>query len=340
MIITSRYASNKLLGVVKHNLRTHRGYGSPPIFYWYRNVIEAIKLIDNGNVVKEGEYKQPLEKSLGDVFYYVRYANNEPIYIIYDFQFNTSAIRLYTNRARLSSIGVNLSSRPLFTSPSYKPLRSVNIGYGIICSEYQDGSIWLSYKGTSLNTQFDRMLKKFCIWKDGIYAIFERDGVKYKLFSNGTTQMVNENFRRTIRLTETQFMEIVTECITKIIKETSDVSKKEFKFKQLGNYTTIDGEWMIMPHKGLEMFDRVQDVRMYDNNLFKGTNKYETIVLFRDVDSMKYFYAKIIPIKGLKEIKWQPLHKEEVPRIILDDLKTINPQGHEPFLHAQHKKGA
>ena len=77
----------------------------------------------------------------------------------------------------------------------------------------------------------------------------------------------SKHISKTIRLTETEFKQMLVECITKIINETSNVSKKEFKCKQLGNYTAIDGEWMIMPYKGLEMFDRVQDVRMYDNNL-------------------------------------------------------------------------
>ena len=219
MVIISRKAANKLFETVERNLRFHSGYGSPPIHYWFRNVIEAIKLISNVDKINVGSYQQPLEKSLGEVFYSVDYVSNEVVYLITDFDFNISTIRQYLNRTRLSQRGIDVSSRPLFTSTTYKPISTVNIGYGIECSKFQDGSIWLSYKGASLNTQFDRMLKKFCRWKDGVYAIFEKDGVKYKLFSNGATQMINENFRRTIRLTETQFEEMLIDCITKIIKE-------------------------------------------------------------------------------------------------------------------------
>ena len=63
------------------------------------------------------------------------------------------------------------------------------------------------------------MLKKFCRWRDGIYAVFEKDGVRYKLFRNDTVQRINENRQQTIRLTEAQFKRVLTECITKIINE-------------------------------------------------------------------------------------------------------------------------
>ena len=219
MIEISNAASYKLFDTLKRNLHPHSGYDSPPIFYWFRNVVEAIKLIDYGNGVKEGDYSLSLENSLGDVFYSVRYINKEVIYIITNFKFYASTIRQYIDRAKLSQQGVDLSSRPLYTSPSYKPIKMVNIGYKIICSEYQDGSIRLTYNGTPLKSQFDKMVKKFCKWRDGIYAIFEKDGVRYKLFRNDTVQRINENRQQTIRLTKAQFKRILTECITKIINE-------------------------------------------------------------------------------------------------------------------------
>ncbi|MBD5251967.1 MAG: hypothetical protein HDS49_02890 [Bacteroides sp.] len=219
MVILSNYAINVLFRTVRHNLSPHQGYDAPPIYYWFRNVIEAIKLVDNGNEAKEGNYNQSLENKLGIVSYSVRYANSKVIYIITDFKFNGSTIRQYKNRVKLSRRGVDLSSRSLYTSPSYKPTESVNIGYGIICDKYENGKIWLSYKGTSLETQFDKMLKKFCKWRDGMYAIFEKDGIRYKLFPNRTVQMMKEERQRTIRLTETQFKQMLVECITKIIKE-------------------------------------------------------------------------------------------------------------------------
>ena len=124
MIIIKNNASRKIFDTVEHNLQPHGGYGSPPIYYWLRNVVEAIKLIDYGDDVKEGDYSLSLENSLGDVFYSVRHTNNEAIYIITNFKFNNSAIRQYKNRVASSMQGVNLSSRSLYSSPSNKPINT------------------------------------------------------------------------------------------------------------------------------------------------------------------------------------------------------------------------
>ena len=43
MVILSKYAINALFKIVRHNLTPHQGYDAPPIYYWFRNVIEAIK---------------------------------------------------------------------------------------------------------------------------------------------------------------------------------------------------------------------------------------------------------------------------------------------------------
>ena len=100
--------------------------------------------------------------------------------------------------------------------------------------------------------------------------------------------------------------------------------------KKVGDYTAIDGQWWNgWPH-GLEHKGKVQDVRMYDR--LHDVETIDTIGLFRRCDNMKFFYAKIIPINGTKETKWKVMKISEVPQIILDDLKTINPQGHKPLL--------
>lgn len=57
----SNAASYKLFDTVERNLQPHSGYDSPPIFYWFRNVVEAIKLMDYGNEAEEGNYCLSLE---------------------------------------------------------------------------------------------------------------------------------------------------------------------------------------------------------------------------------------------------------------------------------------
>ena len=50
------------------------------------------------------------------------------------------------------------------------------------------------------------------------------------------------------------------------------------------------------------------------------------------LNNLKYFYARIIPIKGTNKTKWEQIKLIEVPDIIKKDFTTINPQGHEPYL--------
>ena len=93
MIEISNEASRKLFDTVERNLNPHSGYGSPPIHYWFRNVIEAIKLIGYENGVKEGNYQESLENSLGRVYYSIDYIGNDIVCLITDFDFNISTIR-------------------------------------------------------------------------------------------------------------------------------------------------------------------------------------------------------------------------------------------------------
>ena len=155
----------------------------------------------------------------------------------------------------------------------------------------------------------------------------------YKKDPNSWWYIVEGKEQNLIRLTESQLDRLIETYVKTILQESSSkTEKKKYKGqKQLGNYTAIDGMWMIMRPKGLDIFGRIQDVRMYDNDLFKGTDHYETIVLFRHVESMTFFYAKIVPNKKSNIVNWAPIHVEEVPKIIVDDLKTINPKGHQPY---------
>lgn len=117
MIEIDDYADSNLFSVVGANVGRTRNYGSPPIHYWYRNVVEALRLIDDGFDKEEGSYKEPLEKSLGDVSFDVRYIGNEAIYIVTDFDFNFATIRSYLRRARTSrSTSTTRSNTSLYIS--------------------------------------------------------------------------------------------------------------------------------------------------------------------------------------------------------------------------------
>ncbi len=101
--------------------------------------------------------------------------------------------------------------------------------------------------------------------------------------------------------------------------------------KKIGKWNVLEGDWWDAYPHGLENKGSVQKARMYDNSELTG-DKFETYALFRRISNRKFFYAKIIPIKGSKDTKWKAVPRNEVPQEILNDLKTINPQGHEPYL--------
>lgn len=126
-----------------------------------------------------------------------------------------------------------------------------------------------------------------------------------------------------IRLTESQFRQILVESISAVLNE----EKCE---KKVGDYTALDGQWMLMVYDGIENKGRVQDIRMYDNDLFRGKENFDTILLFRRQDNLKFFYARIVPV-GEHGVKFESIPLKDVPKIIKDDFKTINPLGRVPY---------
>ena len=143
-----------------------------------------------------------------------------------------------------------------------------------------------------------------------------------KINNKGLNESINKNI---IHLTSSDLKRIIKESVKRIIQE-----QESHTSKVVGEYNVIEGGWWDGLPYGLESKGAVQDIRMYD----KRTNDdmVETIALFRRCDNLKYFYARIIPIKGTNKTKWEQIKLIEVPDIIKKDFTTINPQGHEPYL--------
>ena len=118
--------------------------------------------------------------------------------------------------------------------------------------------------------------------------------------------------------------------LEELTKDQNDGLVGSEKIKKVGQYTAIDGSWWDGYPHGLEMKGAVQDVRMYDQ--LHSDGRIDTIALFRRCDNRKFFYARIVPIDGSKETKWEPIPLSSVPKIIRQDIQTINPSGHEPYL--------
>lgn len=171
-----------------------------------------------------------------------------------------------------------------------------------------------------------------CYWSDGytpmtwcftLYLLPQQKIVAIMAFTCKENKPGVKEGRNTVRLTEGELIEVISDGVKMVLKE---VSKKT-----VGEYTVINGySWTAYPH-GLESKGGVIKIRMYDRNGEECKENFETYGLFRRVDNLKFFYAKIVPIENSKETKWAAVSRINVPKVILDDFKTINPREHEPF---------
>lgn len=197
------------------------------------------------------------------------------------------------------------------------------IGYKIIAHQAEDGYVYLYKNGQQLpNYRFNKIESNFRQHKNGeIYAIGLYGDKKFKITLDGIAHSLQES----------KLQKIIAETISKVLLEYQTNRRTKFDTRKLGVYNVVDGQWWDgVPH-GLEHKGLVQDVRMYDKQTNDKT--FKTIGLFRRCDNNKYFYAQIVPIaNGCKDTKWEPLPLSKVPSIIKDDIRSINPQGHEPYL--------
>lgn len=172
-----------------------------------------------------------------------------------------------------------------------------------------------------------------CYWRDGytpmtwcftLYLLPQQKLVAIMAFTYKENKPGVKESRNTVRLTESELKEIIAESVKTVLKEMEEKTVEE--------YTVINGcSWTSYPH-GLESKGGVIKIRMYDRNREECKNNFETYGLFRRVDNLKFFYAKIVPIENTKETKWVAVPRNKLPKAILDDFKTINPLEHEPFL--------
>ena len=213
----------------------------------------------------------------------------------------------------------NTSPFTTYTKGKISSNEWVSIRYGITAYRAEDGYIYLYKNGQKLpNYRFNEIIKPFYKYQNGeIYAIGLYGSKQFKITLDGIARA----------LAESKITKIVRNTVSKILSEATN--KPQVK-ERLGEWVCIDGLWWDGTPHGLESKGLVQDVRMYDKQTDNDT--FETIALFRRCDNRKFFYAQIIPIENSKETKWEPLPLNKVPSIIKDDIKSINPQGHESYL--------
>lgn len=125
MIFITKNANNTLIEILTDNLHISHDYGSPPIFYWYRNIIAESKNIENCNYLRKGDYKYRLGQSLGVAYVKCEYIGRKRILIITDYDINVKALfswgKQNKNGGLITKIKKNYQSKP-YRKLTTKPL--------------------------------------------------------------------------------------------------------------------------------------------------------------------------------------------------------------------------
>ena len=91
MVVVTKEASSKLFSIVKKYVGKDLINQPPDIFYWYRNVMWEIEVIETYDV-KDGYHRYNMENAVGVIHYISTHINNCDVILVTDFDFNRDAI--------------------------------------------------------------------------------------------------------------------------------------------------------------------------------------------------------------------------------------------------------
>lgn len=245
MIIITKYAKSKLLNILSSNLHISSGYGSPPIFYWYRNVIEESRNIENCHRLRRGEYKYKLGFSLGIAHVKCEYVERKRVYIITDYEINTEA--LFSWHKNTSQSGIvpiekkkyepkgfcKLTTKPLF---GYTYVINNNKEYNLVDAKGRLITQWFIYI-KPLSKPYGKHQIIAYVNIGGYMCALGKDGKTYNLgrlwnnaylnecinillndiLGNIHQQNLNESKNNIIRLNEKQLYSIVREIVQYLV---------------------------------------------------------------------------------------------------------------------------
>lgn len=337
MVRLSQYASNQIQSIINEycGYRTRGENGRSAFWLWYDQVKNYIRgiTVSSSKRLSNGVYKYTM-RYLGDVFFVYSRTREKGrfsgvIITVLDFDFDETNFFNWLQHQPLEN---RLPPKPNTINKRFKP-RPLGFGYtmvksisGLYTIADSDG------KPLNSNDWFKSILKMRKTAKGEIATFVNKNGFAYAYYpqrekhleaTNMSWSRVSVNESKIIRLNESNLRIMIRECVKRVLEETLNK-------KTVGEYTAIDGSWWDGFPCGLEEMGAVQDVRMYDRLHTDG--QLDTIALFRRCDNKQYFYAKIVPIDGSKETKWVPIPLNKVPELIRQDIHTINPLGHEPYL--------
>ena len=247
MIEITDDAYQLLFETLSSNLHISTEYGSPPIFYWYRTMIEETKRIECSPNKRCGEFKYKLGHDLGIAYVMCQYVGKERVLIVTDYDINRGVLfswKTHPNDCGIISQNGNVipNNAPRVTSAhinsiSYvRPFRTYRLDNGnMVYAVQSDNHLYsLADKGKNLviNKWFNYFSFPIKQEIEGLHIIGygSCQGITYyiddtlKLHHGAEIAHLQrrkiESLERTkIRLTEQQFCGLISECVRKILRE-------------------------------------------------------------------------------------------------------------------------
>ena len=242
MIEITEYACQILYNTLNDNLHKSNEYGSPPIFYWYRNMIEETRMIESYRYLMRGEFRFKLGHSLGVAYVTCQYVGRKRFLIVTNYDINSDALFSWQNSTDKSSI-IPKDKLPKPRKP-YRMLTTKPLyGYRFVMNDKKEYNL-IDSKG-NLITRWFRAIKPvpkpfgqynviayinvggfaYCLCMDGKTWSTERPWKE--LFGEGRNtngdMLFEDKYRtqRIIRLTESDLKRIIIETLTEILIESA-----------------------------------------------------------------------------------------------------------------------
>ena len=190
MVEITKYARNLLLDTLSANLEYSNDYGTPPIFNWYRNMIDSSLLINNCRYIRRGQYRYNLGQSLGLAHITVDYAGKTRFIIITDYEINENSLFSWQDsteesgivpkeKTRIRKNWRKINKQPLF---GYQYIINNKREYNLINNQEQPITQWFK----DIKTQFQQPYGQY-----KIIAYLNIGGFAYALSIDGQTYPLN-----------------------------------------------------------------------------------------------------------------------------------------------------
>ena len=224
MLIIKKGAYKILLRTLSNNLHKSSEYGSPPIFYWYRNMIEETRKIESCRYIRCGEFQYRLGYNLGVAHVTCQYVGRKRFLIVTNYDINNSV--LFSWKGQSNSSGIISKVKNSKPKKQYRRLtRKPLFGYSFVMNDRKEYNLIDSNE--NLLTQWFRDIRPInkpqpygkyqiiaYINVGGFFCALGYDGQVYNL-NKTWKEMCSEN--RDI-LNTALFMNIITENIDNTMK--------------------------------------------------------------------------------------------------------------------------